>query len=346
MKKILIIEDNLELRENLAEILELAGYESITAENGKQGVTAIKSERPDLILCDVMMPELDGFGVLKIINSDPELMHIPFLFLTAKTELEDMRKGMTLGADDYITKPFDDADLIENIKIRLAKSERLQAMTHDVEGIRHFFNEAKADQKLAELSQNREVRHLQKKDTLYEKDQRCRYLYHIVSGQVKLYQISDHGKELITKICGPGEYLGLESVISAQCHLESACTMEDTEILLIPVDDVRTVLFNDRDFAVKLIQMLSSQSSDVQSQLVQLAFGSVREKVAAALIRLHDVSGDTITISREDLAAMAGTAKETVIRTLTDFKNEGLIDVSGHDLKICDLAKIQAWVHA
>lgn len=345
MKKILIIEDQLELRENLAEILELAGYQPMTAEDGKKGVQAMRSDRPDLILCDVMMPELDGFGVLKIVNNDPRLMHIPFIFLTAKTELQDMRKGMTLGADDYITKPFDDADLIECIKMRLAKCERLQAVTHDTEGIRHFFSEAKANKKIQELSENREVRHLVKKDTIYEKGQRCRYLYHIISGQVKLYQVSDHGKDLITKICGHGDYLALQSVISDLHHLEHAQTMEDTEVLLIPVEDVRTVLFNDRDLAVKLIQMLSAQSSDVQTQLVQLAFGSVREKVAAALIRLHDIRGERISISREDLAAMAGTAKETVIRTLTDFKSEGMIEVSGHDIVISDLGQLQSWAH-
>ena len=114
MKKIVVVEDNLEVRENLAEILSLSGYEVHEAENGKIGVKVIMETKPDLILCDVMMPELDGFGVLKVLNHNPELMHIPFMFLTAKAEKTDFRKGMGLGADDYITKPYDDVELLED----------------------------------------------------------------------------------------------------------------------------------------------------------------------------------------------------------------------------------------
>lgn len=106
MKKILVIEDNLEVRENLEEILELYGYDVETAENGKIGVHKALEKQPDLILCDVMMPELDGFGVLNILSRKDKTNGIPFVFLTAKSEKEDWRRGMNLGADDYITKPF------------------------------------------------------------------------------------------------------------------------------------------------------------------------------------------------------------------------------------------------
>ena len=124
MKKIVVIEDNQEVRENLAEILSLSGYEAHEAENGKVGLNVVADVKPDLILCDVMMPELDGFGVLKILNRNPTLMHIPFMFLTAKAEKTDFRKGMGLGADDYITKPYDDVELLEAIEMRLKKSEK------------------------------------------------------------------------------------------------------------------------------------------------------------------------------------------------------------------------------
>jgi DNA-binding response OmpR family regulator len=105
-KKILVIEDNSEVRENLEEILELSGYEVVVAEDGKVGVDKAISEKPDLILCDVMMPRLDGFGVLNILSKRSQTADIPFIFLTAKTEKSDFRRGMNLGADDYITKPF------------------------------------------------------------------------------------------------------------------------------------------------------------------------------------------------------------------------------------------------
>ena len=126
MKKILIIEDNDDIRENLAEILELAGYDAYTAENGKKGVEKAEQTPPDLILCDVMMPVLDGYGVLSIVNKKPALADIPFIFLTAKSEKTDFRYGMNLGADDYITKPFETNELLKVIELRLAKSEKIK----------------------------------------------------------------------------------------------------------------------------------------------------------------------------------------------------------------------------
>jgi len=126
MKKILVIEDNLEVRENLAEILELSNYIVDIAVNGKEGVQKALSNPPDLILCDVMMPNLDGYGVVKILDSKPITSDIPFVFLTAKAEKSDMRKGMNLGADDYITKPFDDVELLDAIEMSFIIIEILQ----------------------------------------------------------------------------------------------------------------------------------------------------------------------------------------------------------------------------
>src|SRR5580704_8128521 len=102
MKKVLLIEDNNEMRENISEILSLANYAVLTAENGKVGVEIAKRDKPDLIICDIMMPDLDGYGVLHILGKDPETAGIPFIFLTAKAEKGDIRKGMNLGADDYM----------------------------------------------------------------------------------------------------------------------------------------------------------------------------------------------------------------------------------------------------
>ena len=112
MKSILLIEDNPDVRENTAEILELAGYKVLTAENGKIGVEIAQKESPDLIVCDIMMPVLDGYGVLHLLGKIESTSGIPFIFLTAKAERGDMRKGMEMCADDYITKPFDDIKLL------------------------------------------------------------------------------------------------------------------------------------------------------------------------------------------------------------------------------------------
>src|ERR1041385_1579787 len=124
MKKILVIEDEPEMRRNIAALLRFHGYEPLTAANGRQGIEAARREKPDLILCDVMMPELDGHAVLQILQTETPLARVPFIFLTAKGEKEDLRSGMNLGADDYLTKPIPNADLVLAIKTRLRRSEQ------------------------------------------------------------------------------------------------------------------------------------------------------------------------------------------------------------------------------
>src|SRR5260370_3139385 len=124
MKKILVIEDEPEMRRNITVLLRYNDYQPIAAENGLDGVEAARREKPDLILCDVMMPKLDGFGVLQAMQKDAALSRIPFIFLTAKGEKDDLRGGMNLGADDYLTKPVANADLVQAIEARLRRSEQ------------------------------------------------------------------------------------------------------------------------------------------------------------------------------------------------------------------------------
>lgn len=125
MKKILVIEDEPEMRRNITTILRLEGFAPVAAENGRIGVQLANKEKPDLILCDVMMPELDGYGVIKAVHNEPATMNIPFIFLTAKGEKTDVRGGMNLGADDYLTKPVDKNDLLRAIKMRLSRASQL-----------------------------------------------------------------------------------------------------------------------------------------------------------------------------------------------------------------------------
>src|SRR4051794_858137 len=121
-KKILLIEDNNEILENTAEILELADYNVLTACNGKEGVEKALASLPDLIICDIMMPVLDGYGVVHLLNKNPKLQNTPLIFLSAKSERSEVRKGMELGADDYIIKPFRETELLAAIESRLRKS--------------------------------------------------------------------------------------------------------------------------------------------------------------------------------------------------------------------------------
>ena len=145
MKKILVIEDNQEMLENIAEMLELFNYSVIKAHTAATGVENAKSEKPDLIICDIMLPDFDGYKVLQLLEEEPSTKSIPFIFLTAKAEKSEIRKGMNMGADDYITKPFDKADLINAVEARLKRNEFLRhTYSRDMNGLMQFIGEAKA----------------------------------------------------------------------------------------------------------------------------------------------------------------------------------------------------------
>jgi CRP-like cAMP-binding protein len=343
MKKILIIEDNADVRENLAEILELSNYQAITAENGKIGVDKALHDHPDLILCDVMMPELDGFGVLHILGRNPKTSDIPFVFLTAKSEKDDFRRGMSLGADDYIVKPFDDEQLLQTIDARLRKSERLRAASAQSGGsLESFINEAKANEMLQSLSNDRESRHFRKKDVIFREGETPRWLYFVESGQVKVYKTSDDGRELIVKVAKSGDFLGYLALLKNDSYPEGAAALEETIIRLIPKEDFNTLVSVNRDVAASFLKMLANNIAEREQQLLDLAYNSVRRRAATALIYLNDRGNAEIHLLREDLAALAGTAKETLIRTLTDFKNEGLIDIKDGVISILKAEKLRS----
>ena len=347
MKKILVIEDNSDVRENLAEILELSNFEVLTAENGKIGVELALQERPDLVICDVMMPELDGFGVLHILSKKPETADIPFIFLTAKADKSDFRKGMNLGADDYITKPFEDVELLDAIETRLKKSDRLKkSFDKTTSGLNSFINEAKGYEALRKLSEDRQLKTYQKKELIFQEGEHPRQLYFISRGKVKLFKTNDDGKELTLKVLKEGEFFGHIDLIKGTKYNESAAATESAELAIIPKDDFFALLHANKDVSSKMIKMLADDVVEQEEQLLHLAYHSIRKRVAEALIMLHEryAIGDTSSISilRDDLASIVGTAKESVIRTLTDFKNEKLIDIDNGIITILDMKKLQA----
>jgi CheY-like chemotaxis protein len=341
-KRILVIEDNEDVRENIVEILELDGYDVLNAPHGKAGVEMALEHLPDIILCDIMMPELDGFGVLKILNRNAKTHHIPFIFLTAKAEKADFRKGMGLGADDYITKPFNDTDLLEAVEMRLKKSENSKPAGGNREDqVRTFISKARAEEGLKELSENRETRRFAPKQSIYEQGGIPRYLYLITKGNVKCFQANDLGKELITHVFREGQFFGHLALVQNQPYIESAVAINDVEVQLIPKEDFQKLLFSNSDFSAQFIKMIANETLDIEQQLLDVAYGSVRKKVANALLTLAtdtDLSNNLIVLdmSREDLSKVVGIAKETLIRTLSDFKSEGLIDLENNSIHVVD----------
>lgn len=336
MKKILIIEDNFDVRENIAEILELSNYDVIAAENGKIGIEKAIEHMPDLILCDVMMPELNGYGVLHILDRNPKTAEIPFIFLTAKAEKADFRKGMNLGADDYITKPFDDEDLLQAIDLRIKKSTHIKENTpKHPQAISEFVHELKNIKEADDIIKKYPHKSYTKKTIIYEENAYPKQVFYIKKGKVKTYKTNEVAKEYIIDILEAGDYFGHQALIASTEYAESAAAMEDVELILVPKKDFFALLYNDRIFAAQFIKILAANSVEQEEKLLSLAYNSIRKRVAEALIQLYQqYQNDKISILREDLANMVGTAKESVTRTLSDFKNEGLVDIKGSNIFI------------
>lgn len=340
MKRILLIEDNEAMRENTAEMLELANYQVFTAENGKVGVEKAKREQPDLIICDIMMPELDGYGVLYYLSKDPTTASIPFIFLSAKAEQSEVRKGMNMGADDYLTKPFEEMDLLSAVEGRLRKSELIQKdYPAGEEGFSAFMSDARGLAALDDLNEDRKSRTYRSKDVVYREGDTPNYLYLLKRGKIKVVKTDHYGKELVVEIIGKDDYFGYMAILEGSEQKETAVALEDAEILLIPRAEFLTLVESNRDVAVRFIKMLAGNVKNQEERLLQLAYAPVRERAARALLDLHkrfveDGGQDEIRISRDDLAAVVGTATESLIRTLSDFKDSGFIQVKGRSIVV------------
>lgn len=347
MKTILVIDDNTDIRENTAEILEMSGYKTVTAENGKKGVELALKEKPDLIVCDIMMPELDGYGVLHLLRKHLQTRFVPFIFLTAKTERSDLRKGMEMGADDYITKPFEDIELLNAIEVRL---KRVQVFDHDYSlsqsGVSQFLKDIRETGNLNQLAEQYSIESYSRKQTLYHEGKRPRYLYYLVKGKVKAFKVHEDGKEYITDIFSDGDFIGYHALIEDAGYSDSTIILEESEIMQIPREDFMQMIYKDINVAAKFIRIITQNIKEKEERLLSLAYSSLRKRVAKALLDLHakyNTGGGSnpIEISRDDIAHYIGTATESLIRTLSDFKAEKLILIKDGKISIADTARLE-----
>ncbi|MGY3052235.1 CRP-like cAMP-binding protein/CheY-like chemotaxis protein [Pedobacter sp. UYEF25] len=341
--KILIIEDHQDIRESTAEILELAGFQTFTAADGRKGVEVAQEEVPDLIICDIMMPELDGYGVLYLLNKMPKTSNIPFIFLTAKVDRTDIRKGMEMGADDYLTKPFDDIELLSAIESRLKKKDQQKTFyTNGLQKLQDFASKEQGVLALKELVALKKIRLVKKKQVIYYDGDIAQGVYLVIEGQVKINKMSEDGREFLTGIYHGDEYFGLHDALISNVHTETATALEDSRICLLPKNQVDEILSKHPGLAMQFIHLLASGLQHKEEQLVELAYHSVRKRLANTLLRLTEINKENhFKISRDDLAAMAGMATETVSRTLSDFKDEKLIEKKGSEIQLLDEAKLR-----
>ncbi len=347
MKRIAIIEDNHEMRENIEEILELADYEVLSAPNGKEGVELVKRERPDLIVCDIMMPELDGYGVLYYLSKIPETRGIPFIFLTAKTERSDMRKGMNLGADDYISKPFEEMDLLSAIESRLDKRKRFEEAREASNKWKSFQDVVCDLTGLDRLKDDAQLKTYGKREQIYFKGDTPKWLFYVVSGHVRSYKVTDEDKEYVTGLHGEGEFFGYIDLLSYSKYSEYAVAIESAQLALIPREDFEKLMLSDKDISINFIKLLAGNIVEKEDELISLAYNTVRKRVAEALSRLYvkykEGMADRVevTVTRDELASMVGTATESVIRILSEFKSDGYIKSKGSLITILDYQSLR-----
>ncbi|PJX22839.1 transcriptional regulator [Psychroflexus sp. S27] len=341
-KKVLLIEDDQTVRENTAEILELSDYDVETAANGELGIQSAIQFQPDIIVCDIMMPKLDGYDVLKALSQHPKTKRLPFIFLSAKTDRNDVRRGMNLGADDYLTKPFEEDDLIHAIESRIAKTKILQE--REIEEVEDS-NQLQSFEALKEIIKDFEIQVYDQNEMIYEAGQTANRVFLIERGVVKTHQIDQNGKELTTALFRDDNFFGQLSFTKTSNYVDNATAMEKTKLYEISIDDFRKFFNKNPQVMFEFIDNLGDSLNETKSQLVEMAYSSVRKKTAQTVLvfaeRLKKNKLNQIRISRADLAAVAGIASESLIRTLSDFKKRGIIQVEGRNIKILDFEALK-----
>lgn len=345
MTKVLIIEDNTDIRENVVEILSLSGYEVFDAEDGTKGVALATKNQPDVILCDIMMPGIDGYDVFEILNNQEETKTIPFIFITAKSERTDIRKGMEMGADDYLTKPFDATELINAIETRLKKKQIEQEFySKSFENIHALVAGIDGFETLKKTLEDRSVISIKKKKQVYNEGERVKGIWLILSGKIKTTKLTEDGRELLTGIFDPEDFIATNALFSEGIYLDSAIALEDSQLVLFSNSQFEEFINLYPDIAEKFIKILSNQIREKEEHLMQLAYSSVRKRIAEGLLRFYRQRANkdnSVIVSRNDLASMTGTAQETVSRTLTDFCDEGLIEKQASVIFVLNEQKLE-----
>ena len=345
MKTVLLIEDDLTLLANTKELLELYDYKVWYAENGEIGVNLALQTNPDIIICNIIMPGLDGYGVFEKLNKNKATRTIPFIFLSSKTEFNNVRKGMNPGEDDYVTKPFKIQDLIETIERRLVKqaifnhnspkklvpfSEPLKI--NSLNQLREFFKKAG------------EFEEFDKHEVIYKERKNADFIYFVEKGLLKTHRMDEFGKELITGIYKKGEFLGFYSFKKLSSYPETASALENGSLCRLSTKRFQEILSGSHQLTLELAQLQSENLAVLRSHLLEMAYGSVLKKTTNTILKFVDGTQnnllEAIKISRSDLASIAGISTESLIRSLSLLKKEKLIDIEGRNIKILNLQQL------
>lgn len=346
MNKILVIEDHLEVRENLQELLELCNYAVISASNGETGIQLALAKQPDLILCDIMMPGIDGYEVLAALGQHPETAAIPFIFLTARADKADIRRGMQLGADDYLTKPFEEQDLLRAIQVRLHKSHLMkQPFQPSCEGLQHFLFQARQEGGLPiQTETGIGVFKYEPGQFIFREMDTPQALYFLASGKVRLYRPEQSVPPAVSTTYEKGNFFGYKALINGTPYLHHAEVLEPTEVSLISKEDFFLLLLFNRTFSIRFIKLLANQAKEQEKQLLKLVQEVSKKKVADTILELSpSFAGekrDEIPLS--EIQTHSRIANLNFTLALRHLDREDAIRLRQDDIQLLDSNKLRA----
>jgi len=351
-KTILLIDDDDSMLQLTTQLLEHEGYVVMAANSGIRALELTDRTPPDLVLCDVTMPGIDGYGVLQALGQTPHLAEIPFIFVSAKAERADVRKGMSRGADDYLTKPFQAKELLDAVESRLKRSELFRRpFAQDPDGLDQFLDLARGLEVLKDLSKHRKARLLKEHEILFREGDVLNHVAYIVNGKVRTYNVNKDDKEFTTGLHSTGDFIGFFGLLESGRSTESAEALEPSKVILIPKDELLALLHRDHDVSICFIKLLSRDVEDLKRRMLQLAYASIRQRVAQSLLHIHERYAEEndarlgVRITRDDLASVVGTATESLIRSLSDLKQDGLISLEGRDIRILNRSGLEKVAH-
>ena len=220
-------------------------------------------------------------------------------------------------------------------------------MRGGLEGLQYLLKASSAKNDLLELATGRNLNHYKKKQIIYSEGNHPNRLFYVIQGKVKTFKTNEDGKELVIDLFSAGDFLGHIAILEGATYNDTAEAMEDTDLAIIPREDFDQLMNNSPEIARKFVQLLAKNISEKEEQLLHLAYNSLRKKVADALLTIQSKYQDkneeqfVIDISRDNLATIAGTAKESLIRTLGDFKDEKIIGINEGRISILNRKKLQ-----
>ncbi len=344
---ILVIEGKKSESELLSRILELANYQVIAEKHGVAGLDAIKQFPVDLVLCNVKLQELDGFGIKSALHNIPVLNAIPFIFMADRYDRKIFRRGMDLGANDFLARPFAADELLNAVEAQLKRNEMLRSAFSDASSSVANPGKKKSLQDLDQVLAQKIVKKIKKREIIYREDDMPHYLYYVVSGKIKAFKTNDTGKDYIIDIFREGDFFGYDCLLENKKYHESTMTIEDSELALVPKYEFYHQLCANGELSLKFIKYISDNLSVAEEKLLKLAYNSARKRVAEALLFIHtkyqtrEKKNMTFAINREDISAISGLTVESVSRNLSSFRQEGLIESTNGTIRLLNLQRLQ-----